>query len=543
MFFFSLIILGQSIAFTFSPIFLTKPKVNRQKKSYVSRHSRSEPKKGPCYESLYHSDEKDEYLQITGEKPDWLQGSLIRVGPGMFKFGENEEVSCWFDGQAMLCRFEFSEKGIHYSNRFLDTKNIREHLKHGKVSALEFGSCPEDLKNNGKQVPNPEKIIRRLRLSSQEYENNNVNCFALGNHTVALSETKTYVEFNPKTLETQGVLKDSETKCHLGTAHPLLSNTDNTVYTIGSNLLERSYVISSLRSSEEEIVENELCTIQKENISYMHSFAITQDHIILIEFPYILRPLSKIILDKLNFILTGFFNQDGLNTFYSWQPEEGTSFLVLSKETGELIGRWHTKESFFAFHLLNAFIDKDSNLSIDLASYDKPFYDKLDLATLRENSETVDHLKEGSIKRCKLKLEDPSQEVLIDDMINRMVEMPSWNGNYQGLEYKYCYGISIPENQEESNKNTLISLLIKVDLKTKEKKIWKESYCAPGEPIFVPNPDASKEDDGVIMSLVFDNRINKSFLLLLDATSFEEIGRAILPNSIPAGIHGQWFDH
>jgi carotenoid cleavage dioxygenase-like enzyme len=46
----------------------------------------------------------------------------------------------------------------------------------------------------------------------------------------------------------------------------------------------------------------------------------------------------------------------------------------------------------------------------------------------------------------------------------------------------------------------------------------------------------------VILSVVLDARQGRSFLLVLDARSFEEVARAGAPHVIPFGFHGAYFD-
>jgi carotenoid cleavage dioxygenase-like enzyme len=41
--------------------------------------------------------------------------------------------------------------------------------------------------------------------------------------------------------------------------------------------------------------------------------------------------------------------------------------------------------------------------------------------------------------------------------------------------------------------------------------------------------------------VVFDSSVNRSFLLVLDARSFEERARAEVPHHVPLGFHGQFF--
>ena len=58
--------------------------------------------------------------------------------------------------------------------------------------------------------------------------------------------------------------------------------------------------------------------------------------------------------------------------------------------------------------------------------------------------------------------------------------------------------------------------------------------------MFVAAPDAEDEDEGVLLSVVFDGRNGNSFLLVLDAASLEEVARAEVPHHIPFGFHGQF---
>ncbi len=44
--------------------------------------------------------------------------------------------------------------------------------------------------------------------------------------------------------------------------------------------------------------------------------------------------------------------------------------------------------------------------------------------------------------------------------------------------------------------------LLKVDADLGTSQEWKEGATFPGEPIFVPHPEASKEDQGVLLSVV-----------------------------------------
>ena len=65
--------------------------------------------------------------------------------------------------------------------------------------------------------------------------------------------------------------------------------------------------------------------------------------------------------------------------------------------------------------------------------------------------------------------------------------------------------------------------------------------CYPGEPVFVAARDAREEDDGLILSEVLDAQEGRSFLLVLDALTWEERARAEVPHHIPFGFRGNFF--
>src|SRR6187399_65099 len=51
--------------------------------------------------------------------PEWMQGAvLVRNGPGLFHL-EDERMKHWFDGLALLTRFEFGHGSVRYRSAFL----------------------------------------------------------------------------------------------------------------------------------------------------------------------------------------------------------------------------------------------------------------------------------------------------------------------------------------------------------------------------------------------------------------------------------------
>lgn len=70
---------------------------------------------------------------------------------------------------------------------------------------------------------------------------------------------------------------------------------------------------------------------------------------------------------------------------------------------------------------------------------------------------------------------------------------------------------------------------------------WQREGEFPGEPIFLPTPGGTSEDEGLLLSVVLRGAAATSYLLLLDAKTMEEVGRAEVPHAIPLGFHGNFF--
>ena len=84
--------------------------------------------------------------------------------------------------------------------------------------------------------------------------------------------------------------------------------------------------------------------------------------------------------------------------------------------------------------------------------------------------------------------------------------------------------------------------LVKKDLVDSMNDVtWSVDSHYPGEPFFIPDPEGRAEDDGLVVTVVYDGTAGFSYLLLLDGRSFTEVTRAYLPHRVPFSFHGNWF--
>src|SRR5687768_9941833 len=79
-------------------------------------------------------------LEVEGTIPDWLSGTLVRNGPARFCL-EDKTLNHWFDGLAMLHKFDIVGGHVSYANKFLDTPALGA-TKNGKMKYAEFATDP-----------------------------------------------------------------------------------------------------------------------------------------------------------------------------------------------------------------------------------------------------------------------------------------------------------------------------------------------------------------------------------------------------------------
>jgi carotenoid cleavage dioxygenase-like enzyme len=83
--------------------------------------------------------------------------------------------------------------------------------------------------------------------------------------------------------------------------------------------------------------------------------------------------------------------------------------------------------------------------------------------------------------------------------------------------------------------------IVKIDIRAGSADHWETGEDYLSEPLFVPRPGGTAEDDGVVLSTAIDDSGEGSSLVVLDAGSMEELARARLPHCLPFPTHGQFY--
>ncbi len=438
-------------------------------------------------------------LPLEGRLPDWLQGSLVRTAPTKWEVG-GQTMRHWFDGFAMLHRFGIADGEVSYANRFLQTRAYRAAEAKGEIVYSEFATDPcRSLFGRAMSLFSP-KIT----------DNANVNLVKLGDRYISMTETPIAVEFDGETLETAGVAYEAPGM--LTTAHPHLDRRSGGMLNYAAKLGPRNrYRFYLLGPGESE--PSVIAQLPVREPAYMHSFGLTERWLVLAEFPFVVNPIS-IPLSGRPYIEN-----------YRWKPELGTRITLVDRSTGEASGPFET-DPFFCFHHANAY-EENGSVVVDACTYgNAEIVEDLYLERLREGKPA----DRAELRRFRI---DVASGRVEHEQLAEGLELPRINyGARNERAYRYVWGIDAESGW--------LDRIVKADVRDGTTTGWSEDGCSPGEPVFVAEPGSEHEDDGVLLSVVFDSRSGRSFLLVLDASDLRELARAEAPHHIPYGFHGQF---
>lgn len=408
----------------------------------------------------------------------------------------------------MLYKFSFHEGTVNFDCKFLQSDAYVAATKTGKVQFKEWATDP------------CQNIFQRVKshfVPPKMTDNGNINIIQYGDEVLATSETPLPIIFDPVSLKTMHHADYSDSlEGEIDPSHPHYDSKGNIYsYLLKYSLFSKYQVY---RMDPDSMKREEIANIITRTPAYMHSFAMTENYIVLVEFPFIVRPLEMLLTNK------------PLIANYKWKPDLGTDYQVIHKETGEV--RKFSGTPVFAFHHVNAFEENDE-LLIDMVCFkDSTIVETLYLDALRANEPS--HAA-GILHRATLSLKE-NKDVVLTELCKSKIELPRINYlQFNGKKYTYVYGAG---NTEPGN---WLDNITKIDTTSGKAWTWYEKHCYPSEPVFVNTPDGESEDDGVLLSVVLDSDAKNTFLLILNASDLSEIARAKVPEILPFSFHGNYF--
>ncbi|TVQ48901.1 MAG: Apocarotenoid-15,15'-oxygenase [Gloeocapsa sp. DLM2.Bin57] len=449
---------------------------------------------------------------IQGTIPSELQGTLFRNGPGLLDIN-GIPIRHPFDGDGMISAISFNNGKAHFRSAFVKTEGYLAEQKAGKILYRGvFGT-----QKPGGWLSN----IFNLKLKNIA----NTNIIYWGGKLLALWEAAEPHRLDPQNLATlglddlDGILQPGDAfaahpridpSCELDGGKPCLVN-----FAIKPGLSTK-IIVYELNPEGKLLRRYEHIT---PGFAFIHDFAITPNYCIFFQNAVSYNPLP---------FLLGLKGAGECVNFQSGQP---TKIILIPRQPPHLDVKVLEVNAGFVFHHANAFEEGDT-VCLDSICYQS--LPQIDPSSSYQGVD-FDSLDPGQLWRFRLNL--TSKEVSSEILESRCCEFPTLKSDRVGRDYRYVY-MGAAHNETG---NAPLQAIVKIDLSTGDRLI--SSFAPKGfvsEPIFIAKPNATQEDDGWLMTVVYNAQRHASDLVILDATNLATVACLELKHHIPYGLHGSW---
>jgi carotenoid cleavage dioxygenase-like enzyme len=435
-------------------------------------------------------------LDVVGEIPADLNGVYVRNGPNPQH--EPDGRYHWFDGDGMVHSVHIADGKATYRNRWVRTDGFvrelhaRQPLWKGIIEPANGNPPGEPEKNTA----NTDILFHNERLLALWYRSG-----------------KPYA-IDPVTLETIGEEDFAGTlRCEVSAHAKVDDHTGELMFfDYGPKPPYMRYGVVS-----PDGVVRHFIGIDLPGPRLPHDMAITARHSILMDLPLYNDPeAARHGRFKLH------FDRD-MPSRFGVIPRHGNS--------GRL--KWFEADPCFIYHSVNAW-DEGDEVVMDVCRVKRP-EPRTDLEGPLAN--VLSYLRlDAHMHRYRFDMRTgKTTEQTIDDDNS---EFPSINNSVLGTPSRYAYNMHIsPES------TLLFDGLMKYDVQKGTSETYRFGKGRWGsEAPFAPRPGATGEDDGYLVSYVYDEREGRSDVEVLDARDVTAgpLCRIKLPVRVPIGFHATW---
>jgi carotenoid cleavage dioxygenase len=292
------------------------------------------------------------------------------------------------------------------------------------------------------------------------------------------------------------------------TAHPKICPTTGEMLAFGYSFME-PYLTYLRVSAEGKLVQQESITVGGPTM--MHDFNVTQNHVVFMDLPAVFSLEAAMAGDMP----------------IRWDENYPSRLGVMPRTGNDSQVKWYDIDPCYVFHPMNSYEDGDK-IILDVARFEYMWKtDGMDFPNPYLWRWTIDTTT-GKVK-----------EEQIDE---RPAEFPRVADANVGRPHRYGYMMGFSGDVANDPADAQGAIL-KYDRQTGVRSsIELGKGRVGGEPVFAPAANAKNEDDGYLMTFVYDASKNASEYVVFDAStmSAEPVASVQLPR-IPSGFHGSWI--
>lgn len=439
--------------------------------------------------------------RVEGEIPREIHGTLYRNGPSQrIAPREGLEALHLFDGDGLVHAFRFDDGRLDYTGRFVRTEGFEHEAKVGgmRKGFYNFPIDDEDPEAPPRLGPNTNVVHHAGRL-------------------FALIEAAPPYELDPRTLDSLGWHALREPMLGPTTsAHPKIDGRTGQMVIHGYQPFPpfvQLYVIEpDGRCSLAETVDAPFS-------SMMHDLAITERYVVFLCCPVVFDPTRGRCL----------------RDWLSWEPQRGLWFGVRERRAGAPTTWIPAPSPGYIFHPGNAYEEADGRIVMDACTYP-------DGAGLLEALSGIraGRMHPGARALPTVYEIDPARGTCREQRVSeRGAEFPRLDDRRVGHRNRFGYAVEGDPDGIQAGPKWLVKYA-RDGGPTRRHALG--AGRVPSEPVFVPRHPEADEDDGFVLSVVYDGARGESELVVLDARHLEgaPLARARLEHRIPMGFHGNF---
>jgi carotenoid cleavage dioxygenase-like enzyme len=424
----------------------------------------------------------DHELPVTGYIPPDLDGRLLRNGPNPAVVPADESDYHWFSGDGMIHAITLGGgKALGYRNRWVRTRAL----------ATKLGTVAPKGPREPIDGPANTHVIRHAGT------------------TLALAESG-FPHALSADLAGARVYDFDGGLASPMTAHPKIDPDTGDLIFFGCDVFGPPFLRYHVVDATGSLVRSEDVDVPRATL--MHDFGVTATRVVFLDLP---------VLFDLELAAVG------RSLPYRWMPEAGARVGVMPRWGGRADIHWVGIDPVYALHVLNAYDDGDS-VVMDVVCYDG-FSD----------TEPGQAIASGLPSLARWSIDPVGDRVTEERLDDAPVDLPRVDDEVAGRRhrYGYCTGLGThPDRPAQPG-------LVKYDLQRDEATRFDPGeHRSPGEAVFVRAIDGRAEDEGWVLSVVFDAARGASDLVILDGTAFTgpPVATVHLPARVPNGFHGSW---
>ena len=438
-----------------------------------------------------------EDLKVIGEIPKDLHGVYVRNGPNPRLQPKGRYH--WFDGDGMLHAVHIKDGKISYRNRWIRTKALEREKAAGQ---LLWTGLLEPMTNNPPDAP-----IKDTANTDIVFH----NCQLLALWYLAGKPYK----IDPLTLETLGAEDFGGKLRNNMSAHAKVDERSGEMmfFDYGMRPPYMTYGVVSANG-----VLTNCVPIDLPGARLPHDMAITEHYSILLDLPLFADQQA---------LRHGRYKVD----FHRDIPSR---FGIIPRYGESASIRWFEANPCYLYHTINAWEEGDE-IILEGCRVKRPSPPEIESDGKLERMLAYLRL-DACIYRWRFNLRTGAvKEGPLDD---ENTEFPTINTWQLGQASRYAYNVHI-----SSAPTLLFDGLVKYDTTTgRSDTHWFGAGRYGSEAPFAPRPNPQAEDDGYLLTFVYDERESVSEFQIIDAHDItaEPLARVLIPQRVPIGFHACW---